>query len=160
MWGTLPSPEIIQCRLLSRNDTSLWRGMSEKAERLLLGSFGNERIQRNSSLFICWAKSVFLLVLAGRFYLLVYLSSHCWAAIANLITAKVALGACAQVFYLILNLNKKHTSKDQSIIICDMNTLKEKSHSFQPPLPPNPSLFNSSGSTTVQSSNYHHTIYR
>lgn len=98
MWGTLPSPEIIQCRLLSRNNTSLWPGFSDKAECLFLGGFENETLRWHSSVFICWAKSVFSLALAGRAYLLVHLSSRCWAAIANLITAKVALGACAQVF--------------------------------------------------------------
>lgn len=137
IWGTLPSPEIIQCRLFSRNNTSLWPGFLEKAKSLNLSSFGNEMLRWNS-IFICWAKSVFSLALAGRIYLLVHLSSHCWPAIANLITAKVALGACAQVFCLILNLNKKHASRDQLITICDTNALKEKSHSFQPPLPPTP----------------------
>lgn len=159
-WGTLPSPEIVQCGLLSRNNTSLWPGFAEKAECLFLGSFGNERLRQNSSIFICWAKSEFFLVLAGRVYLLVHLYSHCWAAIANLITAKVALGACAQMFCLILNLNKKHTSREQLITICDMNVLQEKSHSFQPPLLPNPLLFNSSGCTIVQISNYIHTTQR
>lgn len=83
---------------------------------------------------------MFSLVLAGTNYLLVHLSLRCWAAIANLITAQVALGACAQVSCLILNLNKKLTSRDLFITICDVHALQEKRHSFQPPLPPSPLL--------------------
>lgn len=103
---------------------------------------------------------MFSLVLAGRTYSLVHFSLRCWAAIANLITAKGALGACARVFCLILDLNKKLTSRDLFIIMCDLHALEEKRHSFQCPLPSSPLLFNSSGSSTVQISNHHHTIPR